>query len=302
MKTFTCIIHGSFSKHFSLIKQAKTSFEAAGIAVLAPKTGEPISNNNGFALFEDERQQDPRLVELLYLHNLKKLGADSFSYFVVPDGYIGKSTSYELGIAQLTNTRCFFSHKLVDHPAYQHRGSIVSSTTLADYIRQHETLPPPAIKRSEARIHQLWQDLLVPGSVVSVGAIIEHQAVKGRDKEVLLVKTHKWSNQFSIVGDKVRRGERLHDALVRKVTQQTKLRSEVGKHICTFDEIKDSGYYRPGVQRIFVDNIVKVKHKKVTLNHEAQDYVWALPSEALHQLDIEPNARITLELYANAIK
>jgi hypothetical protein len=48
------------------------------------------------------------LVELLYLHNLKRLGRNGFSYFVNPDGYIGASASYELGIAQLTNVRCFF--------------------------------------------------------------------------------------------------------------------------------------------------------------------------------------------------
>jgi ADP-ribose pyrophosphatase YjhB (NUDIX family) len=295
---FRCVIHGSFSKHFSEIKKVADIFSAAGIEVLAPKQGELIASRDGFALFADETDKDPRLVELLYLHNLKKLGENGFSYFVDPEGYIGKSASYELGIAQLTNTQCFFSHRLADHPAYIHGQSIWSATSLADYILTNRSLPSPRIKRNERYIHQLWEDLMVPGSVVATGAIIEHQPrTMRKEKEILLVKTHKWGGRYSVVGGKVRRNERLQDALLREVQEETKLRGTVGAHICTFDQIKNSGYYRKGIQHIFVDHVVSVGSKKVTLNEEAQDYIWALPSEALEYLDIEPNARTTVELY-----
>lgn len=299
---FRCVIHGSFSKHFDEIKRTADIFTAAGIEVLAPKQGELVASQNGFALFDDELDQDPRLVELLYLHNLKRLGENGFSYFVTPGGYIGKSASYELGIAQLTNTRCFFSHKLEDHPAYIHKHSIWSAQSLADYIVTHNALPLPQVRQNERQIHQLWQDLMVPGSVVATGAMIEHQPRSSRkEKEILLVKTHKWGNRYSIVGGKVRRNERLHDTLLREVKEETKLKGEIGAHICTFDQLKNSGYYQKGVQHIFVDNVVRVKSKKVVLNEEAQDYIWALPNEALKHLDIEPNARTTLELYAKQV-
>lgn len=298
MSTIKCIIHGSFSKHFDEIKEASKLFIDAGIEVLAPKQGELVDENNGFALFEDEKGQDPRLVELLYLHNLKSLGTEGFSYFVNPGGYIGKSASYELGIAQLTNTRTFFSHKLNDHPAYVHKNSIYSAKTLSEYIKANKSLPVPLIYKNEKVIHKLWEDLMVPGSVVAAGAIIEYQPNNSKvTKEILLVKTHKWGNRYSIVGGKVRRNEKLQEALLREVKEETNLNSEVGKHIVTFDQFKDSGYYRSGIQHIFVDNIVKVKSKKVMLNDEAQDYIWALPNEALNNLDIEPNARETIEIY-----
>ncbi len=300
---FRCVIHGSFSKHFAEIKKASEIFEKAGIEVLAPKKGELVSAKDGFAFFEDEKNQDPRLVELLYLHNLKRLGENGFSYFVNPSGYIGKSASYELGIAQLTNTRCFFAHKLADHPAYIHRRSIWSPELLAEYITNNKSLPPLEIKSNESKIHKLWEDLMVPGSVVATGAIIEHQPKNNRkEKEILLVKTHKWGNRYSIVGGKVRRSERLQQALLREVREETKLNGIVGAHICTFDQIKNSGYYKGGIQHIFVDNIVSVKSKKVTLNEEAQDYIWALPSEALQHLDIEPNARATVEFYNSQLQ
>jgi ADP-ribose pyrophosphatase YjhB (NUDIX family) len=295
---FRCIIHGSFSKHFEEIKKARAVFSAAGIEVLAPKSGEPMAGHDGFALFPDEQGRDARWVELLYLLHLKQLGADGFSYFVNPDGYIGRSTSYELGIAQLTNTRCFVSHSLSDHPAYIPSRSVWPAQRLADYISTYQALPTPHIKRNEHSINKLWEELMVPGSVVAAGAIIEYQPRTARpDKEILLVKTHKWGHRYSIVGGKVRRGERLHQTLLREVREETGLNGDVGAHICTFDQLKDSGYYRGGVQYIFVDNVVRVQQKRVRLNHEAQDYIWALPSEALRHLDIEPNARTTIERY-----
>jgi ADP-ribose pyrophosphatase YjhB (NUDIX family) len=140
--------------------------------------------------------------------------------------------------------------------------------------------------------------LMVPGSVVATGAMIEYQPKKSqKEKEILLVKTHKWGDRYSIVGGKVRRNERLNQTLAREVYEETKLRGEIGAHICTFDQIKNSGYYQAGTQHIFVDNIVKVNSKRVTLNEEAQDYIWATPTEALRNLVIEPNARTTIELY-----
>ncbi len=293
------MIHGSFSKHFEEIRRVYKIFSSAGIEVLAPQDSELSQSDDGFALFEDEIGQDPRLVELLYLHNLKNLGPDGFSYFVNPDGYIGKSASYELGIAQLTSTPCFFLEPLADHPAYIHKNSIWSPHGLANFILEYDSLPKPMVVRNERAIHKLWEDLMVPGSVVAAGAMIEYQPDRfaGEEKEILLVKTHKWGHRYSVVGGKVRRNEQLHQALRREVYEETGLAGEVGRHICTFDQIKNSGYYQAGVSHIFVDNVVIVKSKKVELNEEAQDYIWARSSDALRHLDIEPNARTTLEQY-----
>lgn len=302
MAKFRCILHGSFSKHFEVIQEAHHALTAAGIEVLAPKTGELVTQTDGFGLFEDEIGQDPRMVELLYLHNLKRLGDDGFSYFINPGGYIGKSASYELAIAQLTNTRTFFTDKLQDHPAYMPKNMIWKLHDLINYITVNDALPSALINRNERKIHQLWEDLMVPGSVVATGAIIEHQPKRSSlDKEILLVKTHKWGNRYSIVGGKVRRNERLTEALLREVKEETMLNGEVGSHICTFDQLKNSGYYQAGVQHIFVDNVVKVKSKQVALNEEAQECLWVRPEDALTQLDIEPNARMTLELYSQII-
>lgn len=295
---FRCVLHGSFNKHFDLIQKVHDIFTKAGIEVIAPKKLEISSFKGNFALFEEEENLDPRFVELLYLHNLKSLGRNGFSYFVNPEGYIDKSTSYELGIAQLSNVHCLFYESLEDHPAYIHKNSVWKPEALTSYISEKNSLPPPIIVKNEKILYRLWEDLMVPGSIVAAGAIIEYQSEKQtKEKEILLVKTHKWGGKYSMVGGRVRRNERFIDALVREVKEETGLNAKVGRHICTFDQIENSGYYQQGTQHLFVDNIVKATSKRVNLNDEAQDYVWIPAKEALDVLDIEPNAQHTIKKY-----
>lgn len=294
---FHCVLHGSFLKHIDEIRRIHCLFTKAGIEVLAPANSEITAVEDGFVFFEDDKSDDPRMVELVYLHNLKKLGENDFSYFVNPEGYIGRSTSYELGIAQVSNINHYFLEKPADHPVYFHKNAVWEPEHLVEYIKEHGRLPEPRSKRNEAAIHKLWQDLIVPGSVVAVGGIIEYQLPRRRGKEVLLVKTHKWGGRYSMVGGKVRRNERLADSLKREIREETCLRARIGRHICTFDQIKNSGYYQTGTNHIFVDNVVQVDSKKVRLNEEAEDYIWIPASAALRDLPVEPNTRHTLELY-----
>ncbi|MBD3208020.1 MAG: NUDIX domain-containing protein [Candidatus Nealsonbacteria bacterium] len=295
--SFRCVLHGSFRKYWDLIREVHRIFTKAGIEVLAPREAEITFSEDGFSFLSGEENQDPRLIELLYLHNLKKLGNNGFSYFIDPEGYIGKSASYELGIAQVTNIKCFFFDTPRDHPAYIHGNTVWKPQSLAEFILENGKLPDPKVEPDKQKIHKLWEGLMVPGSVVAAGGIIEHESNK-KEKEVLLVKTHKWKGRYSIVGGKVRRNERMGEALLREVEEETGLKGKIGKHLCTFDQIKESGYYLSGIQHIFVDNVVHVEGKNVCLNEEAEDYVWMPARVALRDLPIEPNARHTLQLYA----
>ncbi len=296
---FRCVLHGSFQKHFSEIQKIYKIFTDAGIEVLAPSVSDVKEINDGFAILSTDKESDPRMIELLYLHNLKRLGENGFSYFVNPEGYIGKSASYELGIAQISNTKCFFLNKIFDHPAYLHQNSVWKPELLAEYILEKGELPSPQIHQNEYAIHKLWEDLMVPGSVVAVGGIIEYAGLDAKkEKEILLVKTHKWGNKYSMIGGKVRRNERLEDALKREIKEESGLDSKIGNHICTFDQIKNSGYYKFGIQHIFVDKVVRVLSKNVILNDEAEDYIWIPVKKALEELPIEPNALHTLAIYA----
>jgi ADP-ribose pyrophosphatase YjhB (NUDIX family) len=296
-----CIIHGSFRKNYDLIKEAAAKFSKVGIDVIAPDISNIVGEIDGFVHLASDINQDPRITELMYLKKLSELGPEGFSYYVNPNGRLGTSASYELAMDQLTNTRYLFMNPIRDHPAYVPQNSVWKPVELADYIFENGHYPSPFIPQNEEYIHRMVQDLILPGSVIAVGAIIVDESGKryrmGQEKDVLMVKTHKWGDRFSIVGGKVRRNERLADALQREVLDETGLESDLLDSICTFDELRGGNYFLPGTHRVFTDNVVAVPSRKVTLNYEAQDFVWMPPSVALRDLDIEPNARKTLELY-----
>lgn len=296
---FRCVIHGSIRKHLREMGEAMTTFRNAGIDVLAPNIADIVCEDDGFLFFRGEERSDPRMIELLYLQKLRELGENGFSYFVNPHGYIGKSVAYELGIAQATNVPCYFLAPLADHPAYIGKRSVWQPEDLAAFIERHGRLPQRTYGTLD-KIERLWRQMVIPNSVVSAGAIIEYQNDKrGNEREILLVRTHKWHDRFSVVGGKVRHGERLDMTLRREVKEETGLDGIIGRHLCTFDQIRHSGYYDTSVQHLFVDNIFRVDSKRVVLNNEAQEFVWMPARQALTELPIEPNARHTIEIYAN---
>lgn len=296
-----CIIHGSFRKDLELIMATADRFSQAGVEVLAPAFSEKAGETDGFVHLASDESKDPRMTELLYLQKLAALGPEGFSYYVNPQGTIGTSASYELAMDQVTNTRYLFMKPLKDHPAYVPKNSVWMPAHLADYIAEHRCYPPPVIPQDEEHIQRMVQELILPGSVIAVGAIIvdhsDRHYRQGQERDVLLVQTHKWQGRFSIVGGKVRRNERLADALQREIQEETGLDSAIEESICTFDELRGGNYYLPSTHRVFTDNVVMVPSRKVALNEEAEHYTWMPASAALRDLDIEPNAKKTLELY-----
>ena len=150
-----CVLHGSFRKHFDEIKRVANTFSAAGIQVIAPEISEITGITDGFVHLQTDASKDARLVELLYLQKVAELGREGFSYYVNPEGTIGTSASYELGIDQLTNTRYLFMEKLSDHPAYVPGNSIWKPDSLADYILANGCYPLPVVQQNELEIHRM---------------------------------------------------------------------------------------------------------------------------------------------------
>ena len=195
-----CLLHGSMRKHLQQMYKAYEVFRRFGIEVTPDLSRNVISGQDDFVLFDGEKGLVPSLVEGRYLQNIYRNNPINFSYFVNPDGYMGQSASFELGITT-SNTPIFFLEKPQFDSYYLPENSIWSPYNLASYIKKHNKLPQQSIKPEE------WQDLNTHKSVVAVGAVIEWQPKQGNEKQVLLVQTHKWGNRFSIVGEKMERGE-----------------------------------------------------------------------------------------------
>jgi nucleoside triphosphatase len=130
----------------------------------------------------------------------------------------------------------------------------------------------------------------------TVGALIFN-----KEGKMLLVKSYKWFDKFTIPGGHVELGETLKEALMREVKEEVGLNVEVGE-IINIDEAIFSPEFAKRKHFIFVDFICKYKNDKIVLDeNEIQSYVWIDPKEAL-KLDLESFIRKSLEKYLKISK
>jgi len=108
--------------------------------------------------------------------------------------------------------------------------------------------------------------------------------------EILLVKSYKWGNRYTVPGGHIELGERSEAAVKREVKEEVGLDVEpirillVQEAIFPPDYIKHEHY-------IFMDYLCRTKSSSVKLdNKEIQDHLWVSPDRAL-QLDLESFTR-----------
>ncbi|MGD0176180.1 MAG: NUDIX domain-containing protein [Candidatus Bathyarchaeia archaeon] len=127
----------------------------------------------------------------------------------------------------------------------------------------------------------------------TVGALVVSE--KG---EVLIVRSHKWGNKYTVPGGHIELGERAEDAITREVKEETGLDTEPVGLLIVQEAIYPKDFHKHE-HYIFMDYVLKTKSSKVQLDgRELQDYVWVKPEEAL-KLDLEEYTRNFVLKYLN---
>ena len=103
---------------------------------------------------------------------------------------------------------------------------------------------------------------------------------------LFLMKSHKWAGRYVVPGGHVELGETLEAALRREVAEETGLAIRDVRFVCTQEFIYDPAFWQPR-HFIFFDFACRTGQTDVTLNDEAEAYVWATVDEAL-RLPVEP--------------
>ena len=93
------------------------------------------------------------------------------------------------------------------------------------------------------------------------------------DGKILLCKSHKWKNKYVIPGGYIEFGEKMEEALKREIFEETGLDIYDIELISLKESIGDDKFHEDK-HFIFIDYVCKTDSNKVTLNDEAEEYVW----------------------------
>ena len=119
--------------------------------------------------------------------------------------------------------------------------------------------------------------------------------------DVLIVRSSKWNDKFTVPGGHIELGERAEDAIKREVKEETGLDVEPVKLLLVQQAIYPKDYHKHE-HFLFLDYICKTKSSEVKLDgRELQDYVWVRPKDAL-KLDLEEYTRNFVVKYLEELK
>ncbi len=124
----------------------------------------------------------------------------------------------------------------------------------------------------------------------TVGALILNP-----DGKLFLMRSHKWQDQYVIPGGHIELGERMEDALRREIREETGLEIRDITFLGFQEFIYDDAFWKKR-HFVFFDYVCRTDDRDVTLNDEAQSYVWVSLDEAL-ALPVEPYTVRAIEMY-----
>ena len=134
------VILGSFRKHYKNILAIINIFEENSIEVLSPKKSSVIDENVDFVILNSD---NPSLSEIEIQYEVfRNVSKSDFVYVCNPDGYVGKTVCYELGVLTgLGIKNIYFKEYPNDLPIYVPNNSVWSIEMLIKYIKNQDGLP-----------------------------------------------------------------------------------------------------------------------------------------------------------------
>ena len=125
----------------------------------------------------------------------------------------------------------------------------------------------------------------------TVGALIV-----SKDGRILLTKSHKWFDKYTLPGGHIEVGETMKEAVIREVKEEVGLDVEVAEMLLMQEAIFAQEFWKRK-HFIFFDFLCKSKDQQVKLDgRELQEYVWEYPGAAF-RLELDSFTRKTLEKY-----
>jgi ADP-ribose pyrophosphatase YjhB (NUDIX family) len=137
-------------------------------------------------------------------------------------------------------------------------------------------------------------------ALVTVGGL-----VVAPDGELLIVKSHKWSDTYTVPGGKVEFGETLEHAFKREIREETGLEIVDIQFAQIVESIFSKEFWKKNAHFVMHDYIGKLapgcRKSDVVLNDEAQSYVWSPPQDALN-LNLSQETVLLIQWYLSHVR
>jgi phosphoglycolate phosphatase len=125
--------------------------------------------------------------------------------------------------------------------------------------------------------------------IVTVGALIFNKG-----DQVLMIRTHKWSDLWGIPGGKIKWGESSVDALRREIKEETNLEVNDIEFVLVQDCIHSKEFYRDA-HFVLLNYVCRcVGEEAVELNEEGREFRWVTVEQALDMPINAPTRKLLL--------
>ena len=135
-----------------------------------------------------------------------------------------------------------------------------------------------------------WQVQGKGHPIATVGALIVNHL-----GEILLIKTHKWSDRWGIPGGKIKRGETCEEALRREIMEETALLLDSIRFVMVQDCVEPPEFMR-SAHFLLLNYLARCESRvpEVVLNDEAEEFQW-VQLEEVYSYDLNIPTRILLD-------